>query len=103
MISFKIADAAFADVAEILQFYRAPSALGDTFNRDLGGAIHHLRQWPYTGHRRRDLTKKDVCFWFFDPYFLVVRVGDDLLSIVAVLHSSRHIARILRKRFKPVR
>lgn len=103
MIDFRIADAAFADVQEILYFYRAPSALGDAFNRDIQDAISHLRQWPYTGHRRRDLTSKDVCFWFFAPYFLVVQVQDDFLSIVAVLHSSRNIARVLRKRFKPHR
>jgi plasmid stabilization system protein ParE len=103
MIAFRIADAGLADVEEILQFFRAPSGLGDAFNRDIGDAIHHLRQWPYTGHRRRDLTKADVCFWFFDPYFLVVRIDNNLLSIVAVLHSSRHIARILKKRFKTAR
>jgi plasmid stabilization system protein ParE len=100
MIPFEVVRAADDNVREIVHFLRAPSGLADTFNRDLYQAISHLRQWPYAGHRRRDLTKDDVCFWYFEPYFLVVRVKDDMLSIVAVLHGSRNVARILRKRFK---
>jgi plasmid stabilization system protein ParE len=100
MIPFELADAAQADIQETLAFYRAPSRLGDEFSGDLRGAIMHLREWPFTGHRRRDLTKADVCFWTFGFYYLVVRVSDGMLSIVAVIHTSRNVARILKNRLK---
>lgn len=102
MIPFEIAEAAKADVKETLSFYRAPSRLGDEFSSNLRMAITHVRAWPNTGHRRRDLTKEDVCFWTFEPYYLVIQVSDQLLSVVAVLHTSRNIARILKGRLKRV-
>jgi plasmid stabilization system protein ParE len=94
----QIAQVAAADVREILGFYRSRTA-ADNFNGGLDDNIRYLRQWPYTGHRRRDLTPEDVCFWLFDPYLLVFTIRDDLLSVVAVLHSARDVALILRKRF----
>jgi plasmid stabilization system protein ParE len=90
--------AANEDLREILAFFGAPSPTANDFNRDLFEAVDHIRRWPYTGHRRRDLTKRDVCFWYFAPYFVVFHVAPELLTIVAILHSSRHIARVLRKR-----
>jgi plasmid stabilization system protein ParE len=99
VIPFEIARAAQEDVQQILHFYRSPSASSDVFNFRLQQEIAYLRQWPFTGHRRRDLTSKDVCFWYFEPYFLVIHLQPGLLSIVAVLHASRNIARILKKRF----
>jgi plasmid stabilization system protein ParE len=100
MMRLKIAEAASEDVRSILHFYRSPSATADAFSKGLDSELLYLRQWPYTGHRRRDLTKEDVCFWLFAPYLLVLQIRGNLLHVVAVLHSSRHVARILRKRLK---
>ena len=92
--------AATEDIREILSFYRSPSRLGDEFYNSLSAAVEHLRLWPYTGHRREDLTKRDVCFWYFDPFYLVLHVQPELLTIIAVLHHRRNVARILRKRLR---
>jgi plasmid stabilization system protein ParE len=89
-----------ADLRETLNFYRAPSQLADAFSYAFESGVRHLRQWPYTGHRRRDLVKEDVCFWFEDPFFLVIQITDETLSIIAVLHSSRDVSRILRQRLR---
>jgi plasmid stabilization system protein ParE len=99
MMRLQIAEVAAADVREILNFYWSRAA-ADNFNRGLDDNLHYLRQWPYTGHRRRDLTRHDVCFWLFDPYLIVLTIRADMLSVVAVLHSSRDVARILRGRLK---
>jgi plasmid stabilization system protein ParE len=91
------------DVVETLHFYRAPSAMGDSFNAMVAATVSYLTEWPYTGHRRRDLTKADVCFWTESPYLFVLQIRGEVVTIVAVLHSSRHAARILRKRLKQQR
>ena len=100
MIRFKVAQAALEDISDILSYYGAPSSAADAFSDGFTDQVQHLRQWPYTGHRRRDLTGTDVCFWQFDPYLIVFNIQDELLSVVAVLHSARNIRKILRKRLR---
>ena len=80
-----------------------PSAAGDGFNALVGRTVIYLADWPFTDHRRRDLTKRNVCFWTEDPFYFVVFIEHDVLTMVAVLHTSRNIASILRKRLKPFR
>ena len=99
----RFAETAERDVIETLAYYQAPSAMGDGFNAIIAIAIKYLAAWPFTGHRRRDLTKADVCFWFEDPYLLVFQINGETLSIVAVLHSSRNVVRILRQRLRKPR
>src|SRR5665213_2853348 len=91
------------DLIETLTFFRAPSAMGDDFNATVAFAVAHLRQWPYTGHRRRDLTRRDVCFWYEKPYLVAIQISGETLTIVAVLHGSRDMSRVLKKRFKKTR
>lgn len=97
----RFTETAEQDLLENLAYYRAPSAMGEQFNATVRLAVAHLRQWPFTGHRRRDLTTKDVCFWFEDPYMLAFQINGDTLSILVVLHGSRNIKPILRTRLKP--
>jgi plasmid stabilization system protein ParE len=91
------------DIQEIMTYYRAPSRMGDEFNALFAVAVEHLGRWPYTGHRRRDLTKADVCFWFEEPYLFAFQINGDQLSIAAILHSSQNVARILQQRFRSVK
>jgi plasmid stabilization system protein ParE len=100
MTPYEVAEAAKADVSGTLAFHNAPSRHSALFSLALSQAIRHLSQWPKTGHRRRDLTSQDLCFWTFDDYYIVFRLRTDLLSIVAILHTSRNVARILRSRLR---
>jgi hypothetical protein len=96
----RFAATAEQDMVETLSFYRAPSAMGDAFNATVAETVEHLHEWPYTVHRRRDLTDKDVCFWHESNYLFVLAIREEVLNIIAVLHASRNIAHILRKRLK---
>lgn len=95
-----LAENARADLHEILVYYRAPSHMGDEFNALFASAVTHLERWPYTGHRRRDLTAADVCFWYEAPHYFVFQISNEQHSIAAILHSSRNVARVLRQRFR---
>jgi len=100
MMQVEFTATAEEDVIETLHFYCAPSAMGDSFNTMVADVVRYLTEWPYTGHRRRDLTREDVCFWTENPYLFVLQIRGEVLTIVAVLHSSRNVARILRKRLQ---
>ena len=95
-----VSDTAKQDLVETLHFLNAPSARGKVFNDTVDEALRHLRRWPYTGHRRRELTKRDVCFWTEGDYHFVLSIRDEVLTVIAVLNAKRDIARILRKRLK---
>lgn len=60
-------------------------------------AFADLAATPGKGHRRSDLTKRNVRFYTLYQYMVVYRVGRSL-GIVAVLHGKRDLKRILRKR-----
>jgi len=60
-------------------------------------AFADLAATPGKGHRRSDLTKRNVLFYTLYQYMVVYRVGRSL-GIVAVLHGKRDLKRILRKR-----
>lgn len=100
MIKVKLSASVKADLSEALAFYRAPSRMADAVSYTSERAARHIERWPYSGHRRRDLSKADICFWFEDPYFLVFLIKGDTLFIVAFLHSARNIPPILRNRLK---
>lgn len=102
-LAFEYTDAAREDLADVAHFLDSPSQRAAEFTFDLFEAINHLRRWPYTGHRREDLTKHDVCFWPFAAYYIVVHVEPNLLTVIAVLHHRQNIARLLRKRLAPKR
>ena len=62
-------------------------------------AFQRLADLPGLGHRRADLTSANFFFYLVDPYFIVYARQEDPLPILAVVHTSRHIRRLLKKRF----
>jgi plasmid stabilization system protein ParE len=57
-----------------------------------------LATTPGIGHRRIDLTKKPVLFFTLYSYLIVYDPKADPLRIVAVVHGSRNLRRVLRGR-----
>ena len=96
----ELTESARRDLGDAVLFYQAPSPLADLFLSTIESALLHLQQWPYTGHRRRDLTKEDLCFFSAYPYLLAFRVRGELLSVIAMLHAARNISRELRRRIR---
>jgi plasmid stabilization system protein ParE len=53
---------------------------------------------PGAGHWRRDLTDESVSFFAVYSYLIVYRPEAKPLQVVAILHGSRDVERILSKR-----
>jgi plasmid stabilization system protein ParE len=74
-----LSETARCDLRDTLSFYHAPSSAADALSYTFERGARHLERWPYTGHRRRDLSKADVCFWFEDTYYFVFQIKGDTL------------------------
>lgn len=96
MKRFRIAQRALRDLEEIDEFISADSPeaahrLLDHFYR----TFHLIAQMPGMGHRRDDLTYRNIRFWSLDSYVIVYFPAEPL-QIVRVVHSRRDIRGLLR-------
>jgi plasmid stabilization system protein ParE len=64
-------------------------------------AFEKLARRPGMGHKRRDLTHQDVTFWPTGSYLIVYRDHPEALQILAILHGSRDVPEVMRKREYP--
>ena len=78
--------------------YLAKQAGYTTANRvegELYEAFSALAEVPGQGHRREDLTHKDLLFFAVYSYMIVFRIADPI-EIVRVLHGRRNLKRLLK-------
>jgi len=64
----------------------------DEFHR----AFDQLAEMPGMGHRRRDLTNRDVLFWPVHSYLITCQPASPL-RIVRVVHGRRDLKKLLRR------
>ena len=101
MSRFVLSSEARSDLKEIQNYIAEDST--EAARRVLAGirnAIRELARMPRMGHRRTDLTKKDVLFWPTGPYLIIYRVEHSILQVVVVLHGRRNVRRLLLERLK---
>jgi plasmid stabilization system protein ParE len=60
--------------------------------------FYKLADIPTTGHRRADLTSRQVLFYRVFSYLVIYEPGSKPLQILGVLHGKRNVSRILRQR-----
>jgi plasmid stabilization system protein ParE len=96
--AYRLTERAEADVDAITDFIAADNidaavkvvlALEDAFVL--------LASRPGVGHARADLTDRPLKFWSVYSYLVVYDAATDPLTIVAVLHGARDVARILKE------
>ena len=51
---------------------------------------------PGLGHRRQDLTDRPLKFWSVYSYLIVYDPTNSPLTVIAVLHSARDVAHLLK-------
>lgn len=66
---------------------RVLDALDDAFRR--------LAEMPEIGHLREDLTERPVKFWSVLSYLIVYDPASRPLTVIAVLHGARNVAKLL--------
>ncbi len=103
--SYQISPAALDDIDDIFVHLEknASSEVAERTGDRLFSAFNLLAKHPGLGHRRSDLTSLPVYFFTLPPYLIVYGRQTDPLAIVAVLHSSRDLPKLLPGDFDPTR
>jgi plasmid stabilization system protein ParE len=95
---FELARRALADLQHIWEYIAEDSFdAADRVLDDFHQAFEQLAKMPGIGHKRPDLTDRDVLFWPVHSY-LVIYKGSKPLRIVRVIHGKRNVKMLLDKR-----
>ena len=74
---------------------RASLDVADHVLRDIEQAIEKLADPPGPGHKRTDLTKRDLLFYRVHSWLIIYRRDSVPLRVVRVLHAARDIGNLI--------
>ena len=99
MKPYLVAPEAEGDLRQIWRYLLGEAGLGiaNRIQGELVDAFEGLADVPGKGHKRPDLTSRDVLFFSVYQYMIVYRRAE-LVEIVAVLHGKRDVKRLLESR-----
>jgi plasmid stabilization system protein ParE len=94
-----VAPEAEDDLRQIWRYLlgEAGLAIANRIQGELVDAFESLADVPGKGHKRSDLTSRDVLFFSVYQYMIVYRRAA-LVEVVAVLHGKRDVKRLLKTR-----
>lgn len=97
--SYLVAPGAESDLKQIWRYLlgEAGLAVANRIQAELVDAFEGLSDVPGKGHKRPDLTSRDVLFFSVYQYMIVYR-RTKTVEIVAVLHGKRDVKRLLKTR-----
>ena len=97
MKKFELAQHALGDLQDIWEYISEESFdAADRVLEDLFSAFGQLTDSPGMGHKREDLTTREVLFWPVHSY-LVVYTESNPLRVVRVIHGKRDEKKLLKK------
>ncbi len=96
---YLVAPDAEGDLQQIWRYLlgEAGLAIANRIQGELVDAFEGSADHPGKGHRRPDLTSKEVLFFSVYQYMIVYRRAA-MVEIVAVLHGKRDVKRLLKNR-----
>jgi len=96
---YLVAPEAEDDLRQIWRYLlgEAGLAVANRIQGELVDAFEGLADVPGKGHKRPDLTSRDVLFFSVYQYMIVYRQAA-AVEIVAVLHGKRDVKRLLKTR-----
>ena len=96
MASAVLTPAAIRDLIEISAYFKVQSeTAAERVTAAIERSIDVIAQRPSLGHRRRDLTHKDVWFFRVFAYFVVYRRTSGECEIIRVVHAARDVTSLL--------
>jgi antitoxin ParD1/3/4/toxin ParE1/3/4 len=96
---YLVSPEANSDIFQIWRWIAKDSVeRADRVDAELHDVFEALARMPRLGHRREDLTPRPVLFFPLYSYLIVYQPDVDPIRIMAVLHGTRDVKRILKKR-----
>jgi plasmid stabilization system protein ParE len=94
---FELARRALGDLQEIWEFVSEDSfAAADRLIEDFYRTFQRLAEVPGMGHKREDLTGRDVLFWVLYSYLIIYRSSQPL-RVVRIIHAKRDVKTLLTR------
>ena len=98
MKKFRLTAEAAADLTEVFDYIAEDSIdVAQRVAAEIYDEMKKLARNPALGHKRPDLTSRELLFWRVYSY-LVIYQPTTPVNIIAVLHGSRDVKKILKKR-----
>ena len=96
---YLVAPEAEDDLRQIWRYLlgEAGLAIANRIQGELVDAFEALSDLPGKGHKRADLTRRDVLFFTVYQYMIAYRQAE-MVEIIAVLHGKRDVKRLLKTR-----
>ena len=102
MSGYVLSPEALQDLQDIWDFITLDNEnAADQLEDEFFSAFEKLSRQPRMGHIRPDWTERDARFWPVGSYLIVYRERTGALQILAILHGSRDIPEVIRKRSVP--
>lgn len=100
MDPFLLTEDAIRDIDDIWLYllYKESVETADRIVTELFRIFEKVAETPNIGHRRADLTSKNVLFYYASAYLIIYEFGSKPLQVLGVLHGKRNVAAILRRR-----
>ena len=100
MDPFRLTEDAILDIDAIWLYLVEKDGVetADRVVTELFTVFYKLSDIPNLGHRRADLTSRQVLFYRVFSYLVIYEPGSKPLQILSVLHGKRNVSRILRQR-----
>ncbi len=94
---FRLSGKALRDVAEIVTYHHRNSSanIANEIESQLFAEFRKIGGSPSIGHRRSDLTDKDVLFHYARPYFILFRRKKGSAQILRIVHESRDLRKFI--------
>jgi len=94
---YQLSRTAVKEVADIIGYLHSEAGhtVANKTEKRLFAAFSDLAEGRAFGHRRTDLTDRNVLFHFADPYQIIFRMTRQITYVVHVIHGSRDLKRIL--------
>ena len=99
MSGYSITPEANADLLQVWLYIAHDSEdIADRVQGEFYKKFESLSRHPGQGHRRTDYTKANVLFFPHYSYLIAYRPGTDPLQILAIVHGSREVRKVLKQR-----
>ncbi len=100
MDPFQLTDDAILDIDAVWLYFlgREGVETADRIVTELFAGFYKLAEIPSSGHRRADLTSRQVLFYRIFSYLVIYEPGSKPLKILGVLHGKRNVSRVLKQR-----
>jgi len=97
MSAFRLSGKALRDVADIIgyQHRNRGASTANAIESRLFTVFRDIAESPAMGHRRSDLTPRNIMFYYAQPYFILFRRMKQRTQVLRVAHESQDLKKFL--------